>query len=87
MLNLIPQPPPIIRLQFRILDALLTPILMHTTDMILRALEVVEFVADAFFDEDATGVLVCYRLFVLFCGISPARQRQKLKREKTKKRE
>ena len=65
MLDLLTQPPPIIRLQLGILDTLLAPILMCTTDMVLTLLEVDKFVSDAFFDEDAAGVLVDNGLFVL----------------------
>ena len=39
MLHLITKPPPIIRLQLRILDPLLAPILMQPAHMILRLLE------------------------------------------------
>lgn len=55
----------VVGLQFRVLDALLCPILVKPGDAVLSALEEEQLVADAFFDEDAAGVLVNDGLFVL----------------------
>lgn len=57
-LYLIAQLSPVIRLQFRILDSLLTPVLMQAADVVLALLEVDEFVPDAFLDEHAPRVLL-----------------------------
>lgn len=64
-LHLLAQRPPIIRLQLRVLDALLAPFLMQPADVVLRLLEEEQLVADALFDEDAAGVLLDYGFLVL----------------------
>lgn len=64
-LHLFTQRPPIIRLQLRILDTFLRPLLVQSTNMVLRLLEEEQFVADAFLDEDAAGVLLDDRFLVL----------------------
>lgn len=56
---------PIIRLQLAILDPLLRPLLVPPADAVLAGLEVPELVVDAFFDEDAAGVLGYYAFLVL----------------------
>lgn len=68
-LHLISKRPPIIRLQLSILNPLLCPVLMQPRHQILRMLEIIDFIPDAFLDEDATSVLRNYRLFVL-CNVS-----------------
>jgi hypothetical protein len=64
-LHLLTQRPPIIRLQLRVLDTLLTPFLMQPGDMVLALLKVRQLVADALLDEDAAGVLLDDRFLVL----------------------
>lgn len=56
---------PVVGLQFCILDSLLCPVLMQSTDMILRLLEKGELVANTLLDKDAAGVLVNNRLLIL----------------------
>ena len=63
--DFITQCSPIVGLQFGILDSLLGPVLVQSTDMILRLLEKGQFIANAFLDKDAAGVLVNNRLLVL----------------------
>lgn len=48
----------VVRLQLRVLDALLRPVLVKTGDAVLCALEEEQLVANAFFDEHAASVLV-----------------------------
>lgn len=64
-LSLLLQLFPIIRLQLRVLNPFLRPILTEATNMILRRLEVDEFVADTLLHEDTTGMLGNDRLLVL----------------------
>lgn len=64
-LNFVTQATPIVRLQFGVLDTLLAPVLMQPADVILASLEVNEFVADAFCDEDAPSMLLHNGFFVL----------------------
>jgi hypothetical protein len=66
-LHLLGKRAPIIRLQFRILDSFLRPLLMQSTNMVLTFLEEEELVAYAFYDENAAGVLLDDGFFVLFC--------------------
>lgn len=70
-LHLLTQCAPIIRLQFSILDAFLSPLLMQSANMVLTLLKEDEFVADTFADEDATGVLLDNGFLVLTWHISP----------------
>lgn len=55
----------IVSLEFRILDTLLSPVLVESRDTILCCLEELNFISDAFLDEDTAGVLVDDGLFVL----------------------
>lgn len=55
--DLFGQGPPVLRLEFGVLDPFLAPILMQPTDVVLRGLEEVELVPDALLDEDAPRVL------------------------------
>jgi hypothetical protein len=64
-LHLLTQPPPIIRLQLRILNPFLAPVLVQAADMVLALLEEQQLIANALFDEDAAGVLGDDGLFVL----------------------
>lgn len=64
-LDLFAKRPPVVRLELRILDTLLAPVLMQLAGVILRVLEVEQLVADALLDEDAAGVLLHDRLLVL----------------------
>ena len=64
-LHLLTQGTPIICLELSVFDAFLGPFLIETRNMVLRLLEEEELVADAFADEDATGVLLDNGLFVL----------------------
>jgi hypothetical protein len=64
-LHLVSQLPPIVRLQFRVLDALSGPVLVQTRDLELRGLEVDYLVTDALLDEDAARMLIDDGLFVL----------------------
>jgi hypothetical protein len=64
-LNPIHKPPPAIRLQLRILDPLLRPVLMRPGNPPNHALEKQNLVPHAFFDKHAARVLVDDRLFVL----------------------
>jgi hypothetical protein len=64
-LHLLAQSPPVVGLKLGILDSLLTPVLVQSTDMILRLLEELKLVADAFFDKDSTGMLLDNGLLVL----------------------
>ena len=70
VLDFLAEPAPIIRLELRVLDALLAPVLMGPADMVLRELEIGQFVADALLDEDASGVLVDDGLLVLLLQVS-----------------
>lgn len=63
---------PIVRLEFRVLDPLLRPVLVEARDAVLAVLEVQQFVAQALDDEDAAGVLGDDGLFVLHRAVSPA---------------
>ena len=65
MLDILVEPPPIVRLELRILDALLAPILMQSTHLILRVLEIDQLIANTFHDEYTSGVLVDDGLLVL----------------------
>ena len=56
--DLVTQCPPIIRLELRILNPLLTPVLMESADVILRLLEKDELIANAFPDKDSASVLI-----------------------------
>jgi hypothetical protein len=69
-LHLLGQGAPIIRLQLSILDTFLRPFLMQSTNVILALLEEEKFIADAFADEDAAGMLLDNGLLVLFPHIS-----------------
>ena len=64
-LNFVAQATPVVRLQFGVLDPLLTPVLMQAADVILALLEVNQFIPDALLDEDAPGMLLDDRFFVL----------------------
>lgn len=64
-LNFIAQATPVLRLQFRVLDTLLAPVLMQAADMILALLEVNEFITNAFRDEDTPSMLLHNGFFVL----------------------
>lgn len=64
-LHLFTQRPPIIRLKLRVLDTFLRPLLVQTTNVVLRFLEEEELVADAFADEDAARVLLDNGFLVL----------------------
>lgn len=64
-LHLLTQRPPVIRLQFCILDALLAPLLVQSRDVVLALLEEEQFVTDAFLDEDAASVLLDNRFLIL----------------------
>ena len=64
-LDLLTERSPIIRLQLRVLDALLAPLLVQPGDVILALLEEKELITDAFPDEDAAGVLLDNGFFVL----------------------
>jgi hypothetical protein len=64
-LKLLVQLLPVVGLQFRVFDPFLRPILVPTTHMVLRGLEVDELVSNAFLDENASSVLVDYRFLVL----------------------
>lgn len=64
-LKLLAQRFPILCTQLGILDTLLRPLLVHSADVVLGSLEVYNLVANTFLDEDATSVLVDYRLLVL----------------------
>lgn len=57
-LHFITQSPPVIRLQLRIFDSLLTPVLVQTTDMVLARLEMDELVTNALLDEHAARMLL-----------------------------
>ena len=57
-LDFVAQATPVIRLQFRVLDTLLAPVLMQPADVILALLEVDKFIANTFCDEDAPGMLL-----------------------------
>lgn len=59
------QSSPVVRQQLRVLDALLAPILVQTTDVILATLKEENFVTDAFLDEDRPSMLGDNRLLVL----------------------
>ena len=52
-------------LTLSVFHAFLRPVLMKSRDAILSMLEIKQLVADAFFDEDTTGVMVDYGLLVL----------------------
>ena len=65
ILDLLAQCPPIVRLQLRILDELLAPVLMKLANMVLRLLEEDQLVPDALFDEYAPSMLVDDGLLVL----------------------
>ena len=56
---------PIIRLHLGILYALLRPILVPSTNMVLRLLEEDKLVPDAFLNEHPSSVLSNYRFLVL----------------------
>ena len=56
--DLVAQCPPIIGLELRILDPLLTPVLMQSADVILRLLENDQLIANAFLDENPASVLI-----------------------------
>lgn len=57
-LDLITESTPIVRLQFRVLDSFLAPVLVQPTDMVLALLEVDEFISDALLDEHAPRMLL-----------------------------
>lgn len=63
--DLVTQRTPIICLELRILNPFLTPVLMQAADMVLASLKNQQLVADAFFDQHASGVLLHNRSFVL----------------------
>ncbi len=65
VLDFLAQRPPIIRLQLRIFDSLLAPVLVQPAHEILRLLEKYELVPNTFFDENAPSVLVYDGLFIL----------------------
>jgi len=65
ILNFVAQGFPIINLHLCILHPLLTPVIVQPRNTILRALEGLNFVADALFDEHTSCVLVDNGLFVL----------------------
>lgn len=65
-LHFLTQRPPIVSLQLGVLDPFLRPLLMQSGHMILALLEESEFVADAFCDEDAAGMLLDNGFLVLF---------------------
>lgn len=70
-LDLVTQSTPIVRLQFRVLDPFLAPVLVKPADMVLALLEVDEFISDALLDEHAPRVLLHDRFFVLrMAGVS-----------------
>lgn len=58
ILHLLTPRPPIIRLQLRVFDPLLTPILMQLADVVLALLEEEKFVSDALLDKHPPRVLV-----------------------------
>lgn len=70
ILHLLTPRPPIIRLQLRVFDPLLTPILMQLADVVLTLLEEEKFVSDALLDKHPPRVLVHDGLFVLEIHIS-----------------
>lgn len=59
------QRPPVVRLQLRILDSLLAPVLMQMADMVLAGLEIDELVPDAFLDEHPERMLLHDRFLIL----------------------
>lgn len=56
---------PVICLKFGILDSLLTPILVKSTDVVLAVLEENKLVTNALFDEDAPRMLLNNRFLIL----------------------
>ena len=58
VLNLFAKCSPVVGLQFRVFDALLAPILMQFTDVVLGLLEKDEFVTNALLYEHPTRMLV-----------------------------
>lgn len=64
-LDLLTERSPIVRLQLRVLDALLAPLLVQPGDVVLALLEEQELVTNTLFDEDAAGMLLHDRLLVL----------------------
>lgn len=68
-LQLIHQPPPVIREHLGVLDPLLRPVLAPPRHVVLRRLEVAQLVADALLYEDGAVVLADDALFVLFVGL------------------
>lgn len=56
---------PVIRLQLRVLDALLAPVLMEPADVVLAGLEEDELVPDTLLDEYSTRMLLHDRFLVL----------------------
>ena len=68
MLNLLVEPSPIIGLELRIFDAFLAPILMQSTHLILRLLEIDQLIANAFHNEHASSMLIDDGLLVLQFG-------------------
>jgi hypothetical protein len=64
-LQLVIELPPVISLQLRVFHSLLCPVLVPPADLILRVLEVRQFVTQTFLDEYATRMLRNNRLLVL----------------------
>lgn len=64
-LNFIAQATPVVRLQLGVFDTLLAPVLVQPADMVLALLEMDEFIANAFLDEDAPRMLLHNGFFVL----------------------
>jgi hypothetical protein len=69
-LQLVQQPPPVVRQHLAVLDALLRPVLIPARDVVLRRLEVAQLVAQALLDEDGAVVLRYDGFFVLTTNVS-----------------
>lgn len=63
--NLLTQGPPVLRLKLGVLHALLAPLLMQSTNVILALLEVQKLVTNALLDEDTPRMLLDDALLVL----------------------